>query len=405
MEKRFEPLPEPLSEPEPGVPAPKPPEAPIGAEQIRFVLKYLVLEGVTVYRPEELLPLYEEFLNREILVSDVVIIAERVTAKYRNDGYLLSQAIIPPQTIKDGVVRIQVIEGAIDDVKIEGTLKDSTKRLQRYARKIVASRPLRSRDLERYLLLAGDLAGVDVTAVLEPSATEPGMSTMTLVVEEKRIDGFASVDNRGSKFVGPWQFQAGTSINSIFDRNDQTRIRVAVAPEIKELRYGEITHEEPVGGEGTTIQGVIRGTLSEPGDTLKELEIETRSFSINLLVRHPFIRSRPKNLSGRLLLHYRDSSTDILQAPFTEDRIRAIRGGLTYDFVDKHRGINLVDLEVSQGLDILDATETGSPNLSRANARSNFLKSPGSHLAFRGCGETPACIFKEWGSTAPMHCR
>ena len=54
-----------------------------------------------------------------------------------------------------------------------------------------------------------------------------------------------------------------------------------------------------------------------------------------------------------------------------DDRLRVLRVGATYDFIDQFRGINLIDGEFSQGLDILNES---NDNSSRLNGRTNFSK-------------------------------
>ncbi len=47
-------------------------------------------------------------------------IASGIGDFYRAAGFHLSRAIVPPQDIADGAVRIQVIEGSITDVVVKG---------------------------------------------------------------------------------------------------------------------------------------------------------------------------------------------------------------------------------------------------------------------------------------------
>jgi hemolysin activation/secretion protein len=58
----------------------------------------------------------------------------------------------------------------------------------------------------------------------------------------------------------------------------------------------------------------------------------------------------------------------------SDDKIRVIKGGVSYDFTDRFQGVYMIDTEVSRGLNILDATKTGSDLLSRANGHSDFTK-------------------------------
>src|SRR6185503_17583679 len=100
--------------------------------------------GSTVYTPEQLAPIYKDRLGKQVTLLDVYQIAAAITAKYRSDGYVLSQAIVPQQQIRAGVVQIQVIEGRINRITIRDEDKiTSYNYLLRYAEKIKESQPLR----------------------------------------------------------------------------------------------------------------------------------------------------------------------------------------------------------------------------------------------------------------------
>jgi hemolysin activation/secretion protein len=85
------------------------------------------------------------------------------------------------------------------------------------------------------------------------------------------------------------------------------------------------------------------------------------------------MRSRISNLTVRGTFSYHNGQTDVGPARLTTDRIRAARVGLAWDSIDALRGINLVDLELSQGLNVSGATDR-SPSASRANAPADFQK-------------------------------
>ena len=84
--------------------------APEGADQITLVLKEVKIEGMTAYDEMAAEAVYRDMLDKTVTLADVFAIADRLTAKYRNDGYILTQVILPPQEIDGGVVRLQVVE-------------------------------------------------------------------------------------------------------------------------------------------------------------------------------------------------------------------------------------------------------------------------------------------------------
>ena len=96
------------------------------------------------------------------------MIAARITARYSEDGYLLSKAVVPAQEVELGVLRIRVIEGHLENIIFEGRVDGPTALLETYARKITESQPLRSDVLERYILLMNDLPGLSAERRLVP---------------------------------------------------------------------------------------------------------------------------------------------------------------------------------------------------------------------------------------------
>src|SRR5262249_55497634 len=142
--------------------------APPGAEQLRFQLNALELAGITVYRPDELRPLYQLLIGTEVSLEQVFKLAAAITLRYRPDGYILSQAIVPAQEIGDGRVRLAVVEGFISRYSFADQPPVSAAPIGRYAERILAERPLTAATLERYLLLMNDLSGVEARVTLAP---------------------------------------------------------------------------------------------------------------------------------------------------------------------------------------------------------------------------------------------
>lgn len=374
LSKDQEKKPAPQSELEPVVPEREGKIARSELRKIRFELKGVRVKGSTVYKKMEFRRFYRRGLHKIISMADVYRIADAITRMYRKDGYLLSKAFVPAQTIEGGVVTIEVLEGYIDGVAVRGDRRGPLSLLKGYVIGIVRSRPLKAEDLERYLLLINDLPGLSVKSVLEPSKKNPGGSKLTLVLSHKVVDGYLSADNRGTKFNGPFQFSAGGNLNSLFGIYEQAGLRAVSSAEPGELAYVGGHLDLPVFFEGTRFLMSGSASFTEPGHTLSLFDVEGESFTAGFQVLHPLVRSRSQNLSMHFGFVSLQTETTIFGALASEDRIRVLNGGLAYDWVDSLRSVNQITFEVSQGLNILDATKTGNLDLSRAEGTSDFTK-------------------------------
>ena len=381
LERRFEPPKLPKSEGGAIVtPETEGAVAPAGAEAATFVLKGVVIDGATVFTEAELAPSWDGALGTKVSVKTIYDFAQAITAKYKAAGYVLSQAVVPPQKIGgDGIVRLKVIEGFIDKVIIQGEIEGPRSLLEEYGDKIRASRPLKLAVLERYLLLASDLPGASASGTLKPSATTPGAADLVFEMGQKSVDATASLDNRGGKYVGPWQASSATNLNSVFGRYERTSLQVATTPfNVGELKYGRVSHEEPLDAEGTKLAIDAGYSDSHPGWTLKPDALRSDFLTIGVGLSQPVIRSRAETLSLHGRLEAKDSATDQLAAQrISEDHLRILRGGGSYDWVDTvlaSPAVSLVAVELSQGVAALGARSNGAPGLSRATGHSDFFK-------------------------------
>ncbi|MCW2246189.1 hemolysin activation/secretion protein [Azospirillum fermentarium] len=374
LDQRFTTPAQPQSQPEIEMPAPEQAPPPKDAQRITFTLSAVTVTGNSVYDDSTLRPLWEGLLNRPVTLADLYAVRDAITAKYRDAGYALSQAIVPAQRIRGGAVRLEVVEGFVHEVVIRGEAADRLGLLHAMGEKIKAARPLRMDVMERYALLADDLPGVTVRTVLEPARGVPGGSVLTLALERTPLSGFAAVDNRGTRSAGRHQFTASATAEDQLGLFERTTVQGIVTSEIREMRYLDAAHAVPVDAEGTMVDVGLRRSWSRPGDTLKTLDLSSLTTTARVGVSHPFIRSRAETLRGEVSIILRDSRTLLLGQDYTEDRVRIAAVGLSYDVSDGWGGTNLFQVQLSKGLEILNASPSGATGLSRSGGRPDFRK-------------------------------
>lgn len=353
---------------------------PPGAENINLTLRSVTFDGVSVYSQSTLERLYADKLGQVITLADVYGIANDVVLKYRNDGYVLAQVVIPPQTIDDGNVRIQVVEGFIDNIIIqapEGESGDAVNLIRKYAARMGEADAIHINQLERGLLLINDLPGIEARSILSPSPTTPGAAELLIIVSRDAFDALVFIDNYGSRFLGPVQMGTSATYNGLFSYNDSITATLVGAPDDGwELAFGSLRYAIPVWKYGTVLSFMGSQTRTDPGFTLKQFDVNGYSSLYSVRMDHPFIRSRNTNLRAHLQFDWRDvKSTNNIVAT-NEDNLRIARGGMEFDFVDRifGAGINTLGIEVSQGLGIFGASDKGDANLTRAQADPNATK-------------------------------
>lgn len=375
LEKRFDEPKLPKSTPDRLMPIIKDAIPPEEADQIRFVLKALEVEGNTVYSDDEISLLYQDLIGREISLSDIYGVVNAITAKYGQDGYMLSRAYVPAQSIEDGVVHLGILEGYIDEVIFEGSWGNKRELFEEYARNITSERPITSQVLERYLLLANDLAGIKVKSDLKKSENNPGATTLILIITEKKLSGFLSIDNRGTDANGPVQVTPGFTISNPFGYFSDTSFLYATTTDTDELKYFSVNHKHTLNSEGTSLG--ISGTYSkaDPGtELLQSIEQNSKSKSASIFISHPVIRSRQKNLSFGGRFEARDSESFTLGQKASEDKLRVLRLNTNFDYADSYGGVNQAIFEYSHGFKGMGATDNNSTLKTRSDGVVDFDK-------------------------------
>ncbi|MFO1266702.1 MAG: POTRA domain-containing protein [Rubrivivax sp.] len=376
VERQFQQAPQPRSQagafrlPAPALAAPP------GAENVRFRLRELTMDGMSVYPFESWREDYYRLIGREVSLAEIYAFANRLTTRYRNDGYILTQVVVPAQTIEDGRIRLQVVEGYVAEVRFEGDAPGALLKAQ--AERIRAERPLTASTLERLLLLMNDVPGVFARALLLPAAAQPGASDLVVQLAQQHVGAGLSLDNRGGRALGPMRATVELEQRGLIGWGDRTSLRHTAA-EKGELKYFAIAHEEAVpglGSDGTRFGAAFSRVRSKPdtGTSFIPLNLETSSDSGSLTLSHPWLRSRNQNLYLRASFTGHNGATDLFGVRDTEDRIRALRLALTYDAADTAGGVSIAEFELSQGLETAGASRAGDPLLSRANGKPAFTK-------------------------------
>lgn len=348
------------------------------AKKIRFVLNKVNLEGNTVYSEAMLRRLYQNKIHKKISVEDLFNIAIDITNFYRNTGYILSRAILPPQHVKNGVVTIKVIEGYISSVEVTGHPRGAKCIIQAYGNKIKECPPLKLSRMERYLLLANETPGTQVKAVLAASKASVGGADLSLVTDNKPVTGYLSYDNYGTRYIGPQQMTASMNFNSFVSSGDTTQFTVTKTPKGGELTFIDINYNLPINDEGDRFN--IGGTRAHthPLFVLQPVQIDGLNNNYYTGFQFPLIRSRAQSLTLQTEFNWLDSEVTTFDQQLYNDHIRSIDIGASYNYSDSWSGINYWNGDFRQGLPFLGYTSNTNTNppapTSRPGGRGDYTK-------------------------------
>lgn len=377
VEERFKPQPAPPSVGAPiEIPSTPQTAAPAGSEGVKFTISSVNFQGNTALPDRQLQDIAASYIGHTITLADVYDLADKVTAAYREKGYILARALVPEQKIDKGELTIKIVQGYIDQVKIQGDAGGARSYLEAYGERIKAVRPLTSDVLERELLLASDITGFSIRSVLTPSATAQGAADLTLVVDRKAVDAYVGVDNRGSKYLGPYEAIFGVYANDIFGTAGRLGLTAVMTPDSgPEMAYGAMSFDQPLGDDGLRSFTTLSYTHTKPGSILAALDTSGRALNGDTALSYPFTRSRDFNFSGSVGFSYHDvMSKNALIDPLFSDHIRSFYAGVYLNALDDWGGYSTLSGRVTQGIGIFGATKKSSPDKSRVGASGTYTR-------------------------------
>lgn len=355
-------------------PAPPKVSAPQGSDKITFKLMGVVVEGSTVFSVQKLSELYKDMLGKQTTLAQVYDISAKITNLYQAEGYLLSFAVVPEQKVSSGYIKIQVVEGYIEDIVFGGDTKHMEAMIKHWKDTITSQKPVKSAKIEEISLIIGDLPGKTVTSLLESSPTKEGASILHFSVKQDFTQITTEFNNLGSRFLGPFQQQAGFTFNSLLGFNERLSLRQLTTVRPNELHYRSATLDLPITSSGTILTVSASRSEAKPGFTLKSSQVSSTSTTGYIAIRQPIIRSQKQNLNLITTFDIYNSELKTLNTIVTAEAIRSLRFKAEYDSPDRWGGSNFVSLETSFGLTMLGAKQNGSPNLSRAKGRGDYKK-------------------------------
>jgi len=356
------------SRPEAALPAPParraaaPPAEMVVAGAIR-------IEGATEVPPAAFAPAIEPYLGRPLGPDDLRALTRDIAQVARAAGFGLATAWIPGQSLVTGVLRVVVDEGRIHAVEVEGNGREA---VERRLAPLATGRPLRTAELERQLVLAGDLAGISVGR--PRIVRRDGRNILKVRAGLDRVEGRATIDNSGSAAVGPVRARLNVDIHSLGVAGDRLSIGGVVTPmQPREFQLAQASYTMPVGRSGT--EASVRGYVghSDPGASLRDQDVAGLSAEVEASVSHPIVRSRAASLWASATMTLRDSRLDRRGARVRDDRIVAATATL---FGNARVGPGRLRARLSyvQGFDWLNATQRGDPLTSRRDAGGPFSK-------------------------------
>ena len=295
-------------------------------------------------------------------------IAARVAQYYRERGLFLAQALVPPQTVTDGTVKILVMEGRLGQVLVEKNRDYPAHQLQQPFRELVG-RPVSRQEIEAAMLLINDLPGLSAFAVFRPGVETGNTDLLISVLEEKTVDARVHGDNFGSAFTGEYRGRLQLQWNNPFGSADRLTVNLSRAFRPNNGSYGEIAYERRAFGVRNTFGFSVSQNAYQLGANLAPFGISGTTRIAQTFWRRAFHRGRLFNSYGLLRMSRKSARLDVTEGRDRADELTVASIGTGFDWSSAgHRHMGSGSLTFSRGFEGLLGSMKATTDPARTDA-------------------------------------
>ena len=270
----------------------------------------IFVENISVSRSEilsdeEISSVIRPYLNRKVSIKELYAMLDQFNTLYREQGYALARAILPPQRIVDRSVDVQLIEPTVDRLRVEGN--KSTRRT--FVMKRVEQKEGEIIDLgqlEKDLVRMSSLYDISVRSTLEPGS-KFATSLVNIVVDEpNRFSALVFTDNAGRDEIGLYRYGTYATMRSVFGVRDAFNVGGVFAEGMSNFF---VSYDLPVNTMDTRL-----GVSFDFSDTeivsgpLQAIDVVGEFTDVGVYGSHPLIVEDRRIVKGVARFDYKEST-------------------------------------------------------------------------------------------------
>ena len=292
---------------------------------LKFPVKEIKVGHSEVLQANEISKITADYIGKEATLKDLYGLVEKINALYAQKGYLTCKATLPPQTIKAGVVTINLVEGKTGTVTVEGN--KSTR-----APYIKHRMHLKENRVDNVHHLNSDLlrfnAGNDVQLRITMKAGEK-LGTTDYVIkayEPKQHNFTIYTDNGGSTSTGEWRYGAFYTNRSLTGVRDALSLGTLNSQGLKSFTA---SYGRQLGRSGTRMDlNYNTNSLHVTDGSLEPLNVRGHAYSLTAKVTQPLKVTEHTRIETSLEYNKQNSKTNFLGIPWIDDDLND--GTLSY---------------------------------------------------------------------------
>jgi len=341
-------------------------EAKVRVTQFKF-------SGNAVITTQELEKIVAPSIGKTLTLRELTEVAGLISEHYAAQGYILAQAYLPPQEIREGVVEIAILEGKVGNIAVTGNQRYKTSTILRAMEPVRERGIIHEATLETALNELNDYPGLKVLAALKPGEAR-GLTDLELTARERIPYTFtADINNYGSNLTGPWIYSGEIGLGNLAGLGDNLTLKGSKSDD--NLFYTNVSYLTPLTSFGTKLQLTWVHTENVIGGQFATLRPTGRADIASVDLLQTITRTGTMSLTGVLGFDFKTIRNLLGQSGptpgpspvlFSKDELRIFRLGVKGDYRDLFLGRTYFGVMVHEGVPLLGGSDQNAPQTSFA---------------------------------------
>jgi hemolysin activation/secretion protein len=305
--------PAPVAGPEIELPSAAPGAAPSGAAGLSVVVGQVEVAGTFPGFEGETQAVVGALGGKRVTVAELYAAASTLEHAYAAAGYILARVVVPPQRLVDGgPVRLSVVDGVIERVDVSAVPERQRAVVAGRMAAVVGAPHVTLAEIERRLLLVGDLPGIALKSTLA-QGTIPGGTLLVVEASQQLVTGSVGIDDRLPNSLGTWAFNTSAAINDALGWGEQAYVSYSTSPGdwgVPRLRVAGGGVVVPIGNDGFTLNPEYTESIARPIPPPGTPATVGDFRRLALRASYPLIRTRDETLSLQASGEWDDETLD-----------------------------------------------------------------------------------------------
>lgn len=277
-----------------------------------------------------------------------------INTRLHDKGYILSFAYMPKQSLDNGNVKIQVVNGKIRDVKVISDSEVSKNDLfNKYVSNILEMNPVRNNDIQKNIQLINLIPGYNIKYDLEP-VNEPSslneVADLVLIVDKEAGDITFSANNQGTKSIGKYQYYTLVNLYNTLNANEKLSIHGGSTNKFDALKLATIDFEKFINSYGTSLNLMGSYVEDNPYVVLPGNASKNKSTLVRGSIGHYLLLKRNESIKFNLGYEHRNSENNTVGTKVSNLKYANVFISSEIEYKDFLKGKNFAIINYSRSI-------------------------------------------------------